>query len=179
MAAAAPPPFAAIRTRVRGAIGHRGVAAIFDLTFANQADGRVRDHGLVDEEGLSENDVPGGRASSPSRVTPELPTCPLARVKRRYGFRPPKLDGFGKAMPSSRMPSGECRASRKTGTAIQFQRRELVAVPVLRLTHRWTRKRPSRCFGWRTADRPVQDPRNARSAEVAGLFDHSLDTFTR
>ena len=35
-------------------------------------------------------------------------------------------------MPSSRMPSGECRARGKPGTAIQFQRRELVAVPVLR-----------------------------------------------
>ena len=98
----------------------------------------------------------------PCRRTREPPMCPFARVKRRYGFRPPKLDGGGKAMPSSRMPSGECRARGKPGTAIQFQRRELVAVPVLRLTHRWTRKRPRRCFGWRRADRPVQGPGNAR-----------------
>jgi hypothetical protein len=47
-----------------------------------------------------------GLFASLGRITREAPTCPFARVKRRYPCRPPKLDGGGKAMPSARMPPG-------------------------------------------------------------------------
>src|ERR1039457_6133686 len=93
MAAAPPAPFAASRNRVCEAIGHRGVAAIFALTFANQADGRVRDHGLVDEEWAYRT------LARPLRRWPTVDRflLPNGRPRKtKHGFSPSRGDENGR-----------------------------------------------------------------------------------